>query len=146
MKTFGKTLAVAIVAVAFNAAANAQSVPASKVPAPVKATFMKTYPTVTKVKWEMEKGNYEAGFVSQKQETSAVFTADGKMLESEVEIKTAALPAPVLAYVKDNYKGKSIKEAAKITKTGGEVNYEAEVAGKDLLFDSTGKFIEVAKD
>lgn len=145
MKTLGKTLAIAIAAIACQAA-KAQTVPAAKVPASVKSAFMKTYPTVTKVKWEKEKGNYEAGFTSQKQEMSAVFTAAGSMLESETEISTSALPAPVLAYVKEKYKGKSIKEAAKITKASGEVNYEAEVGGKDLLFDAAGKFIEIAED
>jgi hypothetical protein len=45
-----------------------------------------------------------------------------------------------------HYSGAPIKEASKIVKTNGEVNYEALVNGKDVMFDSNGKFIKVAKD
>ena len=58
----------------------------------------------------------------------------------------AELPEAVLSYVKEHYKGKVIKEGAKITKADGTVNYEAEVSGKDVIFDSNGKFIKEAKD
>lgn len=34
-----------------------------------------------------------------------------------------------------------IKEAAKITKSNGEVQYEAEVNGKDILFTPEGKIV-----
>ncbi len=36
-----------------------------------------------------------------------------------------------------------MKEAAVIVKANGEVNYEGEVNGKDVIFDSTGKFLKV---
>jgi hypothetical protein len=141
-----KTTLLVVAAAAGIYTVSAQTIAAAKVPQAVKSAFMKAFPTVAKVKWEKEKGNYEAGFMHQKQEMSAVFTAAGSMLESETEINTTALPAAVPAYIKEHYKGKTIKEAAKITKTGGEVNYEAEVDGKDLIFNSSGKFIEIAKD
>jgi hypothetical protein len=35
---------------------------------------------------------------------------------------------------------------AKITKADGTVNYEAEVDGKDVIFNSIGKFLKEAKD
>ena len=66
---------------------------------------------------------------------SALFTADGTMTESEVDIAVSALPASVLNYVKTHYKGAAIKEGAKITKADGTVNYEAEVNKMDVLFD-----------
>ena len=35
---------------------------------------------------------------------------------------------------------------AKITKANGEMIYEAEIKGKDLLFDMNGNFIEEVKN
>ena len=128
-----------IAAIGFSACA--QKLDASKVPAVVKAAFAKQYAGIP-VKWEKEGGKYEAGFKQNGNIMSALFEENGKMTESEMDIKVAYLPASVLAYVKEHYKGKSIKEGAKITKADGTVNYEAEVDGKDVIFDANGKFIE----
>jgi hypothetical protein len=123
----------------------AQKIDAAKVPAAVKTAFAKQYPGAT-VKWEKEDGKYEAGFKQNGNAMSALFEANGTMTESEMDIKIADLPAPVLAYVKEHYKGKTIKEGAKITKADGTVNYEAEVAGKDVIFDANGKFLKEVKE
>lgn len=115
------------------------------VPESVKNSFAKQFPGITP-KWEMEDGNYEAEFKHMGHEMSAVFEPKGSMTESEMAIRVSQLPAPVLEFVKTNHKGATIKEAAKITKTNGEVNYEAEVKGKDLMFDASGKFLKEVKD
>lgn len=125
--------------------ANAQKIDASKVPASVKASFEKQFPGISP-KWEMENGKYEAGFKSNGKIMSALFETNGALSETEVDIKTDELPVGVLAYVKEHYSGKSIKESAKITKADGTVNYEAEVDGKDIIFDSTGKFLKEIKN
>ena len=132
-----------VAAIGFSACA--QKLDASKVPAAVKAAFTKQFPGAT-VKWEKEDGKYEAGFKQNGNTMSALFEANGTMTESEMDMKVTDLPAAVLSYVKDHYKGKSIKEGAKITKADGTVNYEAEVGGKDVIFDATGKFLKEVKD
>jgi uncharacterized membrane protein YkoI len=116
-----------------------------KVPPAVKQSFATHFAGVTPSKWENEHGKYEAEFKQDGHEMSALFDGDGTMTESEVEIKVSELPAEVKDYVKKNYPNATIKEAAKITKPNGEVNYEAEVKGKDLLFDSNGKPLKPAK-
>ncbi len=126
-------------------AACAQKIKADQVPAKVKASFAKQYPG-TEVTWEKEAGKFEAGFKKDGSVMSALYEANGSMTESEKDIKVSALPATVLAYVKANYKGKTIKEAAIITKADGTVTYEAEVNGKDVIFDSNGKFIKEMKN
>ena len=142
-----KTTLAIVIATSTAITVMAQKINATQVPAAVKTSFTKTYPAVKTIKWEKEIGDFEAGFKQGSNEMSAVFKADGTQLESEMEISATTLPASVTAYVKQHYKGALIKEAAKITKTStGEVNYEAEVKGKDLLFDSTGKFIKIAED
>lgn len=117
--------------------ANAQKVSANKVPMPVKTAFAKLHPG-TKVNWELEKKDYEAGFTASGKKTSEVYSASGTLLETEVEIKSTELPSVVLAKLK----GMKIAEAAKITKADGTVNYETEVKGKDLLFDAKGNAIK----
>ncbi|MBD1392583.1 PepSY-like domain-containing protein [Mucilaginibacter glaciei] len=145
MKIIKITMAIAL-ATATGSVSLAQKLTPAKVPAAVKSSFAKAYPNVKTVKWEKEKGDFEADFKQSGDEMSAVFMADGMQKESEMGIKASALPALVTAYVKQNYKGAAIKEAAKITRASGEINYEAEVKGKDLLFDSTGKFIKIAQN
>lgn len=130
MKHFFGILTIAVCA---TTAANAQKLTAEKVPAPVKTAFEKLHPH-TKVNWEMDKKNYEAEFTANGKKTSEVYNAGGALLETEVSIKISELPASV----QSKLKGMKVAEAAKITKAGGSVNYEAEVKGKDLLFDPNG--------
>ena len=125
-------------------AVSAQKIDASKVPAPVKEAFAKKYSGIVPT-WEKENGKFEAGFKQGGNTMSALFEANGTMTESEVDIKVSELPATILAYVKEHYKGATIKEGAKITKADGSINYEAEVNGKDVIFDAHGNFIKEVK-
>jgi hypothetical protein len=140
-----KILAVILLSSGLSLAACAQKLDASKVPAPVKQAFASKYPGAIP-KWEKENGKFEAGFKQGGSTMSALFEANGTMEESETDIKVTELPAAVLAYVKEHYKGVTIKEAAKITKADGTVNYEAEVNKMDVLFDVNGKFLKEVKD
>ena len=139
-----KIMMMTVLAVSITFSACAQKLKEADVPAAVKASFTKQYPGVT-AKWEKEDGKYEANFKQGSNVMSAMFEPTGTFTESEMDIKVTDLPATVLAYVKEHYKGKTIKEGAKITKANGTVNYEAEVDGKDVIFDANGKFIKEAK-
>ena len=114
---------------------------AVNVPTAVTAAFAKQFGP-TDADWEKEGANYEAEFERNKKETSAVFSADGKLLETEVEIPVAELPAAAMEYIKKNHAGATVKEAAKITDAAGVVSYEAEIKGKDLIFDAKGNFVK----
>ena len=134
-----KKVLVLFVALGFAVSASyAQKVKASQVPAAVKAAFAKKHAGLSKVSWEMEKSDYEAGFSLNGKETSEVYTEKGVLVESEVEIKVSELPDAV----KMKLKGQKVKEAAKITKANGTIVYEAEVKGKDLLFDAQGNAVK----
>ncbi len=124
----------------------AQKIEEKDVPAPVKKAFKKYYPAAKGVKWDKEKANYEASFDMNKMDHSILMDASGNMLETEEEIAVATLPAAIAAYVKKNYPGKKITEASQITNAGGELMYEAEIKGMDLLFNSQGEFIKVAEE
>lgn len=137
-------LSIALIAIVF--IGFSQKIKTADVPAVVKSAFEKQYLKATEVKWNKENGNFEASFDLNKTDNSVVFDGSGKILETEIEIEITQLPKAIADYVKANYKGAAIKEAAKITDAEGTVTYEAEVKGKDLIFDSTGKFLKESKD
>lgn len=126
--------------------ASAQKLQNSEVPTSVKSAFQKLHPKATDVRWEKEKENYEASFDVNKVDNSVLFDAHGNLIETEVEIELSQLPRGILEYVKTHYADKTVKEAAKITNTKGDVTYEAEIKGMDLIFNSTGKFIKEIKE
>lgn len=135
-----------LIAVAGFSFVNAQRVSDAEVPKVVRAALQKDYPNTKALKWEKENGNYEAGFEISETDYSVLLDASGNILETEVEISIASLPANAKYYVAQKYPGKKIKEAAKITDVKGVVTYEAEVSGKDLIFDNSGKFLKEVKD
>jgi len=126
-------------------AVSAQNIKESEVPSAAKAAFNKKYPG-THAKWEKEKDNYEVNFKKENKTMSAVIDKSGTIMETETDIAVNELPQNVQKYLKSHYSGLKVKEAAKIVKANGEVNYEGEVNGKDVIFDKNGKFIKIARD
>ena len=117
---------------------NAQKMTADKVPSVVKESLMKTYTNAKGVKWDKENADYEASFKIDGKDMSVVFDAKGMEKEVETDVKFSELPMPVQMALK----GKKVKEAA-IIKKGGKTYYEAEVGGKDLLFEADGKMVKM---
>lgn len=123
--------------------AMAQDLKAKDVPAVVKEALTKKYPKATKVSWEKENGNYEANWGGRSgEDTSVQFTPAGAFVEEVDAIPVSQLPPAVASYVKTNYNGAKIKEAGKVTDAAGRHLFEAEIKGKDLLFDENGKFLK----
>ncbi len=119
-----------------------QTINESKVPEAVKKAMKKNYASVKEIKWEKEDGMYEAGFEVNKVKNSVLLDAEGNVKETEHEISITDLPKAVSEYVKKNHPKSKIISAAKITDSKGVVKFEAEIKGKDLFFDSNGKFIK----
>ena len=114
------------------------------VPAVVKAALLKKYPAATKVTWETEKGNYEANWGGKSGEDHSVqFTPAGVFIEIVDAIPVSQLPKAVADYVAAHYPlNTKITEAGKVTDAKGKQMYEAEVKGKDLIFDMDGKYLK----
>lgn len=123
----------------------AQKVVDAQVPTAAKAAFSKAHATAAG-RWEREGANYEVNFKEGGKTMSCVITKDGTIQETETTIAINALPAAVKNYVAQHYKGAAIKEAAHLVKGDGATMYEAEVQGKDLLFNETGEFIKADKE
>ncbi len=104
--------------------------------------MQKQFPDAKNVKWGKEDSNYEAGFKVKETGYSVLLNASGNVIETEVAIGINSLGSPIKEYVAKNYPGHKIKEAAKITDARGIVTYEAEVNGKDLIFDNAGNFLK----
>ena len=117
----------------------------SQVPVAVKTAFQRQYPSV-KATWDKEAENYEANFKQSGKVMSAVIDKNGTIVETETDIPVTDLPKSAQDYIKKNYTGTKIEGAARIVKASGEVNYEAEVHHKDVIFDTNGKFIKEMKD
>ena len=87
-----KKLVFLLAAVASVSLANAQKLSEKAVPEAVQSALQKNNPNAKEVKWEKEKGNYEAGFEVSKTDHSVLIDASGSIIETEVEISIDALP------------------------------------------------------
>lgn len=88
---------------------------------------------------------WEAGFLLNDDKMSATFDGKGNWLETEKEIGTEELPAPVTTTLADNYGDYEIKEAAFMEfpdHTCYEVTLVKDKAGLELLIDSNGVVLE----
>lgn len=138
-----RVLSVSFCLCVFVIQATAQDLKAGKVPASVKSALNKKYPGAKKVSWEKEKGNYEANWGGKSGEDNSVqLKPSGEFIEIVKAMPVSELPAPVLAYVKEHYKGVKITEAGKVTDAQGKSFYEAQVNKKDLVFDEKGNFVK----
>lgn len=141
-----KKVAIAVSVFMTASAITAQKIHQKEVPAAVKSSFQKHYPSAKEVKWEKENTNYEAEFEINKTESSALFDSQGHLKELEQEIKTSELPKNTLEYCRKNFPAYKVTEAAKITDATGKITYEAELEkGKehfDIIFDDQGNFLK----
>ena len=142
-------LALLTVAIVSNSV-SAQKIAAEKVPVAVTTAFKTKFPTVLKTSWEMEnKTEFEANFHINGVETSANFDNTGKWLETETELKIAALPNAIQSTIKKDYAGFKINEASKIENIKNGKCFEAEIEkGEetfDVLFTADGKVLSKTK-
>ena len=125
-----------------------QQIKESEVPAAVKSSFAKAYPTATEVKWEKENGSFEVSFDQGKQDMSVVLDSKGTILEIENEIGKSELPSAVQNTLAKDFVGYKILEVAKIL-AKGVTTFEAEVEKGsehfDLIFDAQGKLSKKIK-
>lgn len=140
-----KKLLFAVIVLTSSFCCFSQKLQASKVPAVVKEAFKKAHPSATAT-WEWEDAAYEANFKEAGKTMSCVIDKQGTILETESAIQASELPSGAKTYVDQQFKGRKPKEIARIDKRGGEVEYEVNMGGKDVLFDSKGGRIQKAKE
>ena len=133
-----------LVAFSLTSAVYAQKAKSSDVPVVVKTALQKKYPNAKGVKWENEKGNFEANWGGKSgEDNSVLFTPSGEFVEQVKAISVSQLPKSVIVYVKEHYKGAKITEAGRVTDARGKTFFEVEVNRKDVIFDENGNFVKV---
>jgi hypothetical protein len=113
-------------------------------PAVAATAFQNAHPGV-KGTWEKEDMNYEVEFSEHGHKMSCVVDSRGTIIETETGIRLDELPQSVRTYLKRHYANQKIKDAARIQKADGTVQYEAGIGKKDILFDANGTFIRETK-
>lgn len=135
-----KKLILIIILMGIGVFANAQTVPKA-----VEEKFKTLFPDATNVKWEKKGVDYQASFTSGVNSMKALFAQNGIYIQKEMAISVAALPQTAKTYIETHYPGKKASSASKVTKMGGTVMYKAIVGGKEITFDSGGKYIPAKK-
>lgn len=123
--------------------ANAQVV--QTVPKAVQEKFNTLFPDATAVKWEKKGVDYQASFKSGMNSMKALFAKNGIFIQKEMSIPVGSLPAVAKTYIETHYAGKKVSSASRVTKMGGTVMYKAIVGGKEITFDSGGKYVSAKK-
>jgi hypothetical protein len=117
-------------------------------PASIQDAFKKLHPDATILQWNDESPVWEAKYKEGNEKGAVSFDANGEVTETELVIDEAQLPnSPVIPeYIKANYSGEKIQGCEKITLANGTVTYEIQITGKEIVFDSEGKFLEEELD
>lgn len=125
---------------------NAQKIKEVNVPENVKESFSKKYPGLKVEQWEKDGVDYEAEFILNKSEASAVFEANGNFKESEQIIKLYDFPKSAADYCTKSFKGYKIDVITKITDASEKVIFNVEMKNGmehfDAIFDDKGNFIK----
>ena len=113
----------------------AQKVKQANVPAAVLQGFKAKFPTVQKGRWEKENATeFEVNFKQNGQSYSALFSPEGKWLETEQEIKAANLPEAVRTSMAKDFNGYKAEEIEKVETADKGLMYEMELEkGKETL-------------
>ncbi|HJW30457.1 MAG TPA: hypothetical protein VJ508_14595 [Saprospiraceae bacterium] len=115
-----------------------QSVNISNLPSPVKDEFDLLYPDAESVSWKVQHTKYLATFRNNKMETMALIREDGKLLQTETQIKIIALPPSAAAYLQEESKSKKIESAAILESESGVITFKAMVDKEEFWFDADG--------
>ena len=126
----------------------AQDTGKAELPATVKSSFEKIYPGATIAEWKLKKnGAYAIEFTHDGLKREAEFTADGKWLFTEREIKTTEIPEPVSKHLKaSEWASWEIDKASELSSPEKEKYYEIKVEQRDnkiyLYYLPDGTLIE----
>lgn len=118
---------------------SAQSSRTPLIPDNVMDQFILLYPDASDIQWTEQNDKYLAEFKNNKMETAALISADGRVLQTETEIRTIALPPDATAFLLEQIKVKKIEEATIIEETPGEITFTATADNAEYRFDHLGQ-------
>ena len=120
------------------------------IPTAVQNALIREFPDAVVNEWNiLTPQSFQADFLTKSQAKLVSFNSIGSILGMNDKIDPASLPATILTYLGQNYKGHVITKAgSKVDKktnqlTGYEVNIVYNNLKYELNFDSSGKFLSV---
>ena len=118
-----KTILPMLLTVAAAFPAYAGDLPASSVPAPVRAAFAAACPQATALEWDGDEHDraYEVDAREGKREIEAAYTEAGRLIRSKVDVDAAAIPEAIKSRALERHPGAEILGANKKTSERGVV-------------------------
>ncbi len=132
-------LLVAVLFIAFQV--EAQSVKQKDVPVAVLENLEAWYPGVSKVKWEMKDGMYEASFLMNKLKNEVVFSSTGEFSSAEAEIKITQLPEAISTYMTEHFPNQTFEDIEMEMDAHGIVTYSVEIGDTEYEFSADGQLL-----
>jgi hypothetical protein len=127
------------------AAVRAQSYTPVDIPSAVIDQFTLSYPDAEHIHWTVQGNKYLASFKNDKKSTYALLRKDGKLLETETEIKVMALPLEATAYLVKKIDAE-IESASIMENEEGVITFKAFTDDDEYWFDSNGKIFSRQAD
>lgn len=109
------------------------------IPAAVTDEFTLRYPDAEGISWKAQKSKYLATFRNNKMTTMALLREDGKLIQTETEIKVIALPFLATDYLVSESKAKKIESASILENEAGVITFKAIADREEYWFDAEGK-------
>lgn len=135
----------------FCSALNAQSLSKKDMFSVILNNFQTAFPNATDVKWKKKDDQYKVEFEIGvwKNDHSAWYDLEGKLLRHEEEITKKNLPQKILEDLKKNYRWYWISEIEKIThenQTTYKVELDSFTKEWEIYYDENGNMLKKIRD
>jgi hypothetical protein len=123
-----------------------QEIKSQKVPVPVKQAFVKQFPAAAAVKYAENGNNYEISFLIKDKSCIATYNSSGKLIESQTEITSSALPKEVHNAATKSFPGYEMVTIVKREAFDKGICYEMDLkkddAGYSVRFSDKGEILQ----
>jgi hypothetical protein len=119
-----------IVTVMILSACNSRHIAADKVPSIVRNSLLANYPAVQKVDWEKFKNYYEVeADLNDTTELTLQINPAGTIIMRKQDLAVDQLPAPVTAYINNNYTSYGVDDVEQLEKDS-KIYFQVELNAK----------------
>jgi hypothetical protein len=112
------------------------------IPYTVIDQFALHYPDAEHIEWKVQNKKYLAVFTNNKKYTAVMYREDGKLLQSETEIRVIALPPTATSYLLNEVMAKKIESATIMEDESGAITFKAFTDKNQYWFDGEGHLYE----
>lgn len=124
----------------------AQSYSTVDIPTAVIDQFSLSYPDAEHIHWTVQNNKYLATFKNNKMTTYALLRKDGKLMQTETQIKVMALPLEATAFLQEEIKVERIESASIMENEAGVITFKAFTDKDEFWFDGSGQLYNAVPD